>query len=138
MRELFNGKHIEDKCDLSPLDYRGHKTYLETSPHYDFESYRSVVNETTQQFSKLSLELLTIISTFKKEGRSVAASLLEEIQEHEKEKLNKVCRLHVWYTDPCPTFMHSVRLYLADMNMHAPLRIMLYTLQIQFSNYKLL
>lgn len=68
---------------------RAHRDYLSTYPQFDFEGFKKIVNEITQKFNALSKEVISISGVFKKEGHVNISSVLEAIQEKEREKLQQ-------------------------------------------------
>lgn len=76
---------------LALIPNRGHKAYLNTSPDYDFEAYRQVVHDRTEDFKRISQRIISIETAFREEYQKVAvADCLKKIQEAEQDKLEKV------------------------------------------------
>ena len=71
--------------------FRGHEAYLKGAPNYNFPMYRQLVHEITETFKKISDEILTMNETFKTKHNLLSISkLISNIQEEEKQKLEKV------------------------------------------------
>lgn len=64
--------------------------YMSTHPNYDFESYKKAANEATIQFNELSKAVIEISREFKTADRHTLATILETLQEKEKDKLQLV------------------------------------------------
>ena len=69
---------------------RGFRAYLSSAPHYDFETYRKMVHNITEQFSNLSESIIEVETKLKENGRSNLADAIRKIQLKEKNKLELV------------------------------------------------
>ena len=73
------------------VSFRGFQAYLAGSPNYNFPLYRQLVHEITQTFSKISRDILSIKSQLcDRCSLTGLSSVLEKIQDKEKEKLELV------------------------------------------------
>lgn len=80
----------EERIKVYKLLDEGHKAYLNTSPDYDFEAYRQVVHDRTEDFKRISQRIISIETAFREEYQKVAvADCLKKIQEAEQDKLEK-------------------------------------------------
>ena len=67
---------------------RAHEQYV--SQQQGVEWYRSEMTEVTRKFQSLSQEVMMCIGEFRRRGMGGVATILENIQEKEKEKLQLV------------------------------------------------
>ncbi|RDD42219.1 Uncharacterized protein C19orf60-like protein [Trichoplax sp. H2] len=71
-----------------------HKTYLQTAPDYDFQTYRQHVAKITEQFASISKQILAIIAKLEiNEKTKAVAELMKDIQAGEKDKLQLTTKL---------------------------------------------
>ena len=63
--------------------------YLEGYPNYNFQLYKQLVDEITNAFKKISLEIIDIRQQFENHGSAVGL-IISNIQEQEELKLNNV------------------------------------------------
>ncbi|XP_071490966.1 required for excision 1-B domain-containing protein-like [Diadema antillarum] len=74
----------------------GHKTYLQTSPDYDFQAYRQVVHNCTEEFNRISKRIIEIEDLFReKYQKGDIADCLKKVQEAERDKLEKTAVLQL-------------------------------------------
>lgn len=74
---------------------RGHKIYLSTGPNYDFIKFRQLVHEVTQEFKRISVEIIAIEKELRFYGFSNLADLIIQLQEEEKIKLEVSAQLQL-------------------------------------------
>ncbi|KAK7492913.1 hypothetical protein BaRGS_00015860 [Batillaria attramentaria] len=74
----------------------GFSAYLAGGPHYNFELYRSLVNEITQSFKCISEEIISIERCLRSVHQITGvADCIAKIQEAEKEKLDFTVQLQI-------------------------------------------
>lgn len=70
---------------------RGHKIYLSTSPHYEFDKFRALVHDITDEFKRISNEVVMIEKRMRSDfNDTVLADLVAHLQDDEKHKLELV------------------------------------------------
>ena len=71
--------------------YRGHLVYLDTSPTYDFLTFRQVAHDCTEEFLRISKQIIAIEGLFREEFHNEEiANLIRKVQESEQKKLELV------------------------------------------------
>eukprot|EP00058_Branchiostoma_floridae_P021333 XP_002606823.1 hypothetical protein BRAFLDRAFT_130450 [Branchiostoma floridae] len=74
----------------------GFETYLNTSPNYDFAPYRQLVHDVTQEFQRISSDVIAIRDRLRDDYNQVeVVKLLEKIQDEEKKKLQLTAEFQV-------------------------------------------
>ncbi|XP_020615330.1 uncharacterized protein C19orf60 homolog [Orbicella faveolata] len=73
----------------------GFKEYLETTPTYDFPSYRQLVHDVTQTFNNISNEVIAVETKLRENGQTSIGDIIRNIQLKEKEKLEMVSYLQL-------------------------------------------
>ncbi|XP_062868919.1 required for excision 1-B domain-containing protein isoform X2 [Trichomycterus rosablanca] len=85
-----------ERVEAYSLFEEGHKAYLRTGPHYDFEHYKQLVQEITKAFSGISKELLTIKESLHQDfGRQDLVQHLDKLQIQEKQKLELTAKMQL-------------------------------------------
>merc|ERR1712142_397650 len=92
--KAFNILH-EERVQAYRVFEEAHKAYLSTSPYYDFETFRQVVYEVTQEFKKVSEKVMEIIKSLRLSGNANAAEIIESIQDCEQKKLELTAHLQL-------------------------------------------
>uniref|UniRef100_A0A1A8HSS2 Chromosome 19 open reading frame 60 n=1 Tax=Nothobranchius kuhntae TaxID=321403 RepID=A0A1A8HSS2_NOTKU len=89
--------HLQsERLETYSLFEEGHKAYLRTAPHYDFEHYKQLVHEITQAFSGISKEVLEIKERLHQDfDRPDLSEHIEKLQSKEKQKLELTARLQL-------------------------------------------
>lgn len=74
----------------------GHKIYLSTAPDYDFNRFRKLVLEVTQEFKGVSQDVIVLEKRLRTEfNLPQLADILLQLQEDEKLKLELTVQLHL-------------------------------------------
>ncbi|XP_066297976.1 required for excision 1-B domain-containing protein-like [Branchiostoma lanceolatum] len=86
----------EERIKVYRRFQEGFETYLDTSPNYDFAPYRQLVHDVTQEFQRISSDVMAIRDRLRDDHNQVElVTLLENIQEEEKKKLQLTAELQV-------------------------------------------
>ncbi|XP_022087914.1 uncharacterized protein C19orf60 homolog [Acanthaster planci] len=94
IKELFSLQ--EERIKIYQQLDQGHNVYLGTSPEYDFLTYRQVVHDCTEEFSRISKRVITIEELFQGAFHNAEiAKLIRKIQENEQAKLQLTGQLQI-------------------------------------------
>lgn len=93
-------KNLYDLQEERVFTYRlfdeGHKIYLNTAPHYNFVRFRELVHEVTQDFKRISEEIIAIERRLRMEFACPhLANFVASLQEDEKLKLELTAKLQL-------------------------------------------
>ncbi|XP_077981638.1 required for excision 1-B domain-containing protein-like [Glandiceps talaboti] len=73
-----------------------HHEYLSGAPNYDFPKYRQAVHEMTQEFSKISKDIIAIEEKLKNShSRNDLAAIVRIVQDEEKNKLELTAQMQL-------------------------------------------
>lgn len=73
----------------------GHKVYLNSGPDYEFLPFRQLVHNVTQDFQRISKNIITIENNLRTSGHDSFASIIASIQDCEKKKLEMTAHLQL-------------------------------------------
>ncbi|XP_037792666.1 required for excision 1-B domain-containing protein-like [Penaeus monodon] len=85
----------EQRVHTYRLFEEGHKIYLSTSPNYDFPTFRQLVHDVTQEFKRISVDIIAIEKNLRASGNAAVADTILAIQECEKKKLELTAHLQL-------------------------------------------
>lgn len=85
----------EQRVHTYRLFEEGHKIYLSTSPNYDFPTFRQLVHDITQEFKRISADIIAIEKNLRSSGNAAVADTILAIQECEKKKLELTAHLQL-------------------------------------------
>lgn len=86
----------EERVHVYHLFNEGHKIYLGTAPQYEFIRFRQLVHKVTQEFKRISEDIISIEQRLRREvGRGHLADYIASIQEGEKHKLELTAQLQL-------------------------------------------
>lgn len=74
------------------LFLRGHKIYLSTGPNYDFIQFRNLVQDITQDFKRISEEIIKIECQLRQMQPELSLHVAK-VQDYEKRQLELVLKL---------------------------------------------
>ena len=82
--------HVEDNAEWFLLNaFRGHKIYLKSGPDYDFVKFRSLVKDITQDFKRISEEIISIECQLRALNPDLSVHVVA-VQDYEKQHLELV------------------------------------------------
>ncbi|GAB6028965.1 hypothetical protein CHUAL_004760 [Chamberlinius hualienensis] len=86
----------EERVHVYHLFNEAHKIYLNTAPQYEFQTFKEFVHKVTEQFKRISQEIIVIENTLREDcGNASLADHIKNIQEAEKKKLEFTAHLQL-------------------------------------------
>jgi len=84
----------EERTHAYKMFQEGHKIYLKSGPDYDFVKFRSLVKDITQDFKRISEEIISIECQLRALNPDLSVHVVA-VQDYEKQHLELMARLQL-------------------------------------------
>lgn len=84
----------EERVHTYKIFHEGHKIYLSTGPNYDFVQFRNLVQDITQDFKRISEEIIKIECELRNMQPELSLHVIK-VQDYEKRQLELMARLQL-------------------------------------------
>nr|CAH0111900.1 unnamed protein product [Daphnia galeata] len=84
----------EERVHTYKIFHEGHKIYLSTGPNYDFIQFRTIVQDITQDFKRISEEIIKIECQLRNMEPGLTLHVVK-VQDYEKRQLELMARLQL-------------------------------------------